>query len=99
MKFTLRDPDVLVWASLNGRPAKLVIAASQDRISTVVVNGESFRSLGLEKEDEICERVVNKPLKFRYTGAKGLRCIFPGFQGVFFKFTQNGKRSAFKYMF
>jgi hypothetical protein len=50
MKSTIHLPDVAVWASLKGCAAKLVLAASQERLPIVVVKGEEFRSLGEVKE-------------------------------------------------
>jgi hypothetical protein len=54
MKFLVFQSDVIVWGSLKGRRAKLVFAASPDRIFTVVVDGKGFRLLGLEKGAEMC---------------------------------------------
>jgi hypothetical protein len=54
MKFAVLQSDVIAWGCLNGRPSKLVLAASPGRISTVIVDGEDFRLLGLKKEAEMC---------------------------------------------
>jgi hypothetical protein len=53
-KFTVLNPDVVVWASLKDRPAKSVLGASEDRLPMVVANGEGFRSLGQAPEAEMC---------------------------------------------
>jgi hypothetical protein len=58
MKLAVRHPDVVVWASLKGRPAKFIPAASQERLPTVVVNGEVFRSLDQAHEAEMCLHVA-----------------------------------------
>jgi hypothetical protein len=44
-KFTARHIDVVVWTSLKDLRAKLVLAASIERLPTVVVNGEAFSCL------------------------------------------------------
>jgi hypothetical protein len=54
MKFHVCQSDDFVWGSLKGRRAKLVLAASAERISTVVVDEEGFPSLGLAQEAEMC---------------------------------------------
>jgi hypothetical protein len=54
MKLRVRQSDVFVRGSLKNRRAEWVLAASEERISTVVVDGESFRSLGLAQEAEVC---------------------------------------------
>jgi hypothetical protein len=46
MKFTVRHPDVVVWALWKDLCAKLVLAASKECLPTVVVNGEGLCSLG-----------------------------------------------------
>jgi hypothetical protein len=71
MKFLVRQSDVFVWGSLKGRRAKLVLAASAVRISTVVVDGEGFRSLRLLKGAVMCKRVVNTLVKFQHTDPQG----------------------------
>jgi hypothetical protein len=69
---------------------KLVLAASAERISTVVVDGEGFRSLGLAQEVEMCVRVVNKLVNFKHTDPEGFRCtLYHGiFWWLFFKFAE-----------
>jgi hypothetical protein len=51
MKFTVRRPDVAMWGSLKDLRAKLVLAASKERLPTV--DGEGFRSLGQASKTEM----------------------------------------------
>jgi hypothetical protein len=54
MKFRVRQSDIFVRGSLKNRRAERILAASEERISTVVVDGQSFLSLGLAQEAEVC---------------------------------------------
>jgi hypothetical protein len=54
LQIWVRQSDVFVQGSLKNRRAQRIIAAGEERISTVVVDGESFRSLGLAQEAEMC---------------------------------------------
>jgi hypothetical protein len=57
--------------------------------------GESFRSLGLAQKVEVCKRVINKHVMFKYTDPEGLERAFHGiFWWFFFEFAESNQRGV-----